>query len=172
MRPGESTFLLGQSLWSCSFFSRQGRVLLNVSMALLNLIFCPQRGLECIHARLYSCRTVLQPVRELSLYRLREPSWCLPDLHKLECHFDVHLPQHVDRRCRVSLLRSQPHICADVVYPPSSENFSFVFSLYGRTSSVSREEMRVFKKTWATFDTARTGYLRRQDFIPFFAVSL
>lgn len=50
------------------------------------------------------------------------------------------------------------------------ENFSYVFSLYGRVKAVNREEMRNFKKTWAEFDGQGTGYLRRKDFIPFFSV--
>jgi hypothetical protein len=50
------------------------------------------------------------------------------------------------------------------------ENFSFVFQLYGRVQSINREQMRAFKKAWAAFDKDRTGYLRREQFIPFFAV--
>ena len=30
--------------------------------------------------------------------------------------------------------------------------------------------MRIFKKAWAIYDTNRTGYLRRQHFVPFFSV--
>jgi hypothetical protein len=32
--------------------------------------------------------------------------------------------------------------------------------------------MRLFKKAWAEFDTHQTGYIRRRDFVPFFAVKL
>lgn len=51
------------------------------------------------------------------------------------------------------------------------ENFSYVFQLTGETS-LSREEMRLFKKAWAEFDPDVTGYLPRNKFVPFFAVSL
>lgn len=50
------------------------------------------------------------------------------------------------------------------------ENFSYVFQLTGETS-LSREEMRLFKKVWAEFDPDITGYLPRNKFVPFFAVS-
>ena len=50
------------------------------------------------------------------------------------------------------------------------ENFSYVFSLTGPTS-VTREEMRAFKKVWAEFDPGRTGYITRPKFVPFFGVS-
>jgi Ca2+-binding EF-hand superfamily protein len=51
------------------------------------------------------------------------------------------------------------------------ENFSYIFRLYGQATSVNREQMRLFKKAWAEFDTNQTGYIRRRDFVPFFAVS-
>ncbi|KDQ07800.1 hypothetical protein BOTBODRAFT_591897 [Botryobasidium botryosum FD-172 SS1] len=47
------------------------------------------------------------------------------------------------------------------------ENFSYVFSLTGPTS-VTREEMRAFKKVWAEFDPGRTGYITRSKFVAFF----
>ncbi|GAA5915927.1 hypothetical protein JCM5296_002066 [Sporobolomyces johnsonii] len=48
------------------------------------------------------------------------------------------------------------------------ENFSFVFQAYGKVTTISREEMRSFKKVWAEFDPERTGYLQRQDIVRFF----
>jgi Ca2+-binding EF-hand superfamily protein len=51
------------------------------------------------------------------------------------------------------------------------ENFSYVFQLTGEMS-ITREEMRSFKKVWAEFDPDRSGYLPRSKFVPFFAVSL
>lgn len=51
------------------------------------------------------------------------------------------------------------------------ENFSYVFQLGGKPS-LSREQMRGYKKVWAEFDPHRTGYVARDKFIPFFRVSL
>lgn len=50
-------------------------------------------------------------------------------------------------------------------------NFSYVFQLYGRVTSINREDMRGFKKAWAESDTQRTGYLKRRQLSAFFAVS-
>lgn len=49
------------------------------------------------------------------------------------------------------------------------ENFSYVFQLTGPVS-LTREEMRSFKKIWAEFDPSRKGYLRRSQFVGFFGV--
>ncbi|GAA5967490.1 hypothetical protein JCM11641_000565 [Rhodosporidiobolus odoratus] len=43
------------------------------------------------------------------------------------------------------------------------ENFSFVFQAYGKVTNINREQMRHFKKTWAQFDTERTGHLQPND---------
>ncbi|GAA6002036.1 hypothetical protein JCM10207_003048 [Rhodosporidiobolus poonsookiae] len=43
------------------------------------------------------------------------------------------------------------------------ENFSFVFQTYVKVTSITREQMRGFKKVWAQFDTERTGYLQPKD---------
>jgi len=51
-------------------------------------------------------------------------------------------------------------------------SFSYVFQLYGRVTTINREEMRAFKKVWAELDTQRTGYLRRRQYSSFFAVGL
>jgi len=48
------------------------------------------------------------------------------------------------------------------------ENFSFVFQSAG-TVSLSREEMRSFKKVWTEFDPSRKGYLPRSKFVAFFS---
>ncbi|KAL7418234.1 Ion transport protein-domain-containing protein [Mrakia frigida] len=48
------------------------------------------------------------------------------------------------------------------------ESFSYVFRFPGK-ASLTREEIRSFKKTWAEFDRDRTGYLRRDQTVPFFA---
>ncbi|KAF8337378.1 Ion transport protein-domain-containing protein [Cantharellus anzutake] len=47
------------------------------------------------------------------------------------------------------------------------ENFSYVFQLAGPVS-VTREEMRAFKKVWTEFDPTRRGYIRKEDFSKFF----
>ncbi|KAF8321114.1 hypothetical protein DL93DRAFT_1599778 [Clavulina sp. PMI_390] len=48
------------------------------------------------------------------------------------------------------------------------ENFSYVFQLQG-PASLTREEMRSFKKIWAEFDPTRKGYIPRAKFVAFFA---
>ncbi|CAE6438713.1 unnamed protein product [Rhizoctonia solani] len=48
------------------------------------------------------------------------------------------------------------------------ENFSYVFQLTGEMS-VSREEMRAFKKVWAEFDPDRKGFISRKSLVPFFS---
>lgn len=47
------------------------------------------------------------------------------------------------------------------------ENFSYVFQLGGKPT-LSREQVRNFKKAWAEFDTTRSGVLRKEQFVPFF----
>ncbi|WVQ85091.1 hypothetical protein IAT38_007255 [Cryptococcus sp. DSM 104549] len=48
------------------------------------------------------------------------------------------------------------------------ESFAYVYQMPGG-ASLNREDMRAFKRVWAEFDTDRTGYLKRKDFIKFFA---
>ena len=52
------------------------------------------------------------------------------------------------------------------------ENFSYVFQT-SRTGSksISREQMRSFKKVWAAYSNPKTGYLERPNFAAFFSVS-
>lgn len=50
------------------------------------------------------------------------------------------------------------------------ENFSYVFQLTGGAGSISREEMRAFKKVWAEFANPKTQHLERARFVAFFAV--
>lgn len=50
------------------------------------------------------------------------------------------------------------------------ENFSYVFQTTGGAKSITREEMRAFKKVWAEFANQKTGFLERNHFVPFFAV--
>lgn len=51
------------------------------------------------------------------------------------------------------------------------ENFSYVFQASGRgAKSISREQMRAFKKLWAEYAGPK-GYLERQNFGAFFSVS-
>ncbi|EGN97267.1 hypothetical protein SERLA73DRAFT_110442 [Serpula lacrymans var. lacrymans S7.3] len=49
------------------------------------------------------------------------------------------------------------------------ENFSYVFQVSGGAKSITREEMRSFKKIWAEFANPKTGRLERSRFVPFFA---
>ncbi|KIY67001.1 hypothetical protein CYLTODRAFT_376891 [Cylindrobasidium torrendii FP15055 ss-10] len=49
------------------------------------------------------------------------------------------------------------------------ENFSYVFQTSGGAKSITREEMRSFKKVWAEFANPKTGYLERNRFAAFFS---
>jgi voltage-dependent calcium channel len=52
------------------------------------------------------------------------------------------------------------------------ENFSYVFQTSaGGVKTITREEMRAFKKVWAEFANPKTGYLEKERFVPFFGVS-
>lgn len=51
------------------------------------------------------------------------------------------------------------------------ESFSYVFQLVGGAKSITREEMRAFKKVWAEFANPRTGYLEKHQLVRFLAVS-
>ncbi|TEB23953.1 high-affinity cell membrane calcium channel [Coprinellus micaceus] len=49
------------------------------------------------------------------------------------------------------------------------ENFSYVFQASGSgAKSITREQMRSFKKVWAEFANPKTGYLERHRFTAFF----
>ena len=50
------------------------------------------------------------------------------------------------------------------------ESFSYVFQLVGGAKSITREEMRSFKKIWAEFANPRTGFLEKQQLVPFLGV--
>ncbi|KAF8632710.1 hypothetical protein AX15_001734 [Amanita polypyramis BW_CC] len=50
------------------------------------------------------------------------------------------------------------------------QNFSYVFqSSEGSTKSITREQMRLFKKVWAEFADTKTGYLHPSQFGRFFS---
>ncbi|KAJ7186710.1 Ion transport protein-domain-containing protein, partial [Mycena filopes] len=48
------------------------------------------------------------------------------------------------------------------------ENFSYVFQTSGSSKSITRAQMRSFKKVWAEFANPKTGHLERSHFVPFF----
>ncbi|KAI0740154.1 Ion transport protein-domain-containing protein [Earliella scabrosa] len=48
------------------------------------------------------------------------------------------------------------------------ESFYYVFQMSGGAKSITREEMRAFKKVWAEFANPKTGYLERHNFVRFF----
>ncbi|KAF5341523.1 hypothetical protein D9758_012561 [Tetrapyrgos nigripes] len=48
------------------------------------------------------------------------------------------------------------------------DSFSYVFQTSGGSKSITREQMRAFKKVWAGFANPKTGYLERGNFVPFF----
>ena len=88
--------------------------------------------------------------------------------------FSVYFCQHVywyDRFLSLSILvhlfNSNVHVGVVV------ENFSYVFQASGSgAKSISREQMRSFKKVWAQFSNPKTRYLERPQFAAFFSVSL
>lgn len=49
------------------------------------------------------------------------------------------------------------------------ENFSYIYQ-QRQNQTLNREEMRSFKKVWAQFDPASTGYLHPEKLVPFLAV--
>ncbi|KAF8840292.1 hypothetical protein BDN67DRAFT_996862 [Paxillus ammoniavirescens] len=49
------------------------------------------------------------------------------------------------------------------------ENFSYVFQSTGGAKSITRGEMRAFKKVWAEFSDSKTGLLERQNLVSFLA---
>ncbi|KAJ7199602.1 Ion transport protein-domain-containing protein [Mycena pura] len=63
-------------------------------------------------------------------------------------------------------------ICSDSLLMPQTgvvvENFSYVFQASGGSKSITRAQMRAFKKVWAEFANPKTGYLERSRFVPFF----
>lgn len=50
------------------------------------------------------------------------------------------------------------------------ESFYYVFQMSSGAKSITREEMRAFKKVWAEFANPKTGYLERANFVRFFGV--
>lgn len=66
---------------------------------------------------------------------------------------------------RIYYLKTTAYIRPGIVV----ENFSYVYQQEG-TASLTREQMRAFKKAWAKFDLEGTGYLRRDKIGPFLAV--
>ncbi|THU96001.1 hypothetical protein K435DRAFT_778779 [Dendrothele bispora CBS 962.96] len=48
------------------------------------------------------------------------------------------------------------------------DSFSYVFQTSGGSKSITREQMRGFKKVWAEYANPKTGYLERGNFVPFF----
>ncbi|EIW52938.1 uncharacterized protein TRAVEDRAFT_155754 [Trametes versicolor FP-101664 SS1] len=48
------------------------------------------------------------------------------------------------------------------------ESFYYVFQMSSGAKSITREEMRAFKKVWAEFANPKTGYLERANFVRFF----
>ena len=52
------------------------------------------------------------------------------------------------------------------------ESFYYVFQMSGGAKSITREEMRAFKKVWAEFANPKTCYLERHNFVRFFGVCI
>ncbi|KAL7424030.1 calcium channel protein [Cryptotrichosporon argae] len=48
------------------------------------------------------------------------------------------------------------------------ESFAYVYQMPG-AASLNREEIRSFKKLWSEFDSERSGYIKRKDFVRFFS---
>ncbi|KAJ6583225.1 hypothetical protein B0H10DRAFT_2340382 [Mycena sp. CBHHK59/15] len=73
----------------------------------------------------------------------------LSPLHLLEPSQHVHLREHV--------------------YWCGGRKLSYVFQTSSSSKSITRAEIRSFKKVWAEFANPKTGYLERSRFVPFFA---
>ncbi len=85
-------------------------------------------GWKRIYARLHCVAAAVHAGRQLPDDRLWQPAVGLCAVHRLECHIDVHLPQHVHRT---------------VV-----ENFSYIFDL-GSKAILTPSDIRHFKSSWA-----------------------
>ncbi|KAL1918646.1 uncharacterized protein VTP21DRAFT_2668 [Calcarisporiella thermophila] len=48
------------------------------------------------------------------------------------------------------------------------DNFSYCYQIASSFSLINRDEIRNFKRAWATIDTERTGYIQKKDFVRFF----
>jgi hypothetical protein len=92
---------------------------------------------------------------------------CGPHRLLICCTSVVYFHEHVYRR--VPVVRGYKVILLTPAVGVVVENFSYVFQLAG-TVSLSREEMRSFKKVWTEFDPSRKGYLPRSKFVAFFSV--
>jgi hypothetical protein len=51
------------------------------------------------------------------------------------------------------------------------DSFSYVFQTTKNSKTISREEMRAFKKIWAEYSNPDTGFLEKDRFVAFFGVS-
>ena len=65
---------------------------------------------------------------------------------------------------------SPQYIFANLFTGVVVESFYYVFQMSGGAKSITREEMRAFKKVWAEFANPKTGYLERHNFVRFFGV--
>ncbi|KAH9840560.1 Ion transport protein-domain-containing protein [Rhodofomes roseus] len=68
----------------------------------------------------------------------------------------------------LSMASTFHYIFANLFVGVVVESFYYVFQMSGGSKSITREEMRHFKKVWAEFANPKTGYLERDRFVPFF----
>lgn len=121
----------------------------------------PTSGLERLHARLCHLLAALHEGRQpLPALGLRFRTGRLPPLRELERSLDVSLCQRraspfVFNRLIIPADASDHQVTAAVV-----ESFSYVFYLPGKTS-LSRQQLRAYKKAWAETDVDRTGRISR-----------
>ena len=86
--------------------------------------------------------------------------------------FSVYFCQYVYWYNRFFFLPLQP-LNSNMHLGVVVENFSYVFQASGSgTRSISREQMRSFKKIWAQCANPKTRHLERTQFAKFFSVSL
>lgn len=78
----------------------------------------------------------------------------------------------------VNMFTGEAHCTRDAIWEGNLryaglvvENFSYVYQTTGGAKSVTREEMRAFKKVWAEFANPKTELLERAQLVPFFGVS-
>ena len=72
----------------------------------------------------------------------------------------------------ILILSRVQYIFANLFTGVVVESFYYVFQMSGGAKSITREEMRAFKKVWAEFANPKTGYLERHNFVRFFGVCL
>ena len=99
-----------------------------------------------------------------------------------QCRLGIHVVHSLEysqygewlypRTLAIGLTVSSQYIFANLFIGVVVESFYYVFQMTGGAKSITREEIRAFKKVWAEFANPKTGYLERHNFVRFFGVRL